>query len=173
MLAATAYIIIICGLIILFRLKWDKGDERGFTLIELLVVVTIIGIISAIAVPNLINAVHRSKQKRTMADIRSLGTAIEEYAVDAGYFPVADSITALEGKVVPAYSRAIPTRDAWQNDFHIDSTALSYTVASCGKDAAGTCTPVCTDGCGASQLFTDDIIFGHGHFIQWPEGTQR
>src|SRR5262244_2052256 len=53
--------------------------EPGFTLIELLIVVAIIGIIAAIAIPNLLNAIDRSKQKRTMADMRSVGTACEEY----------------------------------------------------------------------------------------------
>ena len=62
--------------------------QHGFTLIELLIVVAIIGIIAAIVIPNLLNAVDRSKQKRTMADMRSVGTACESYSVDneAGSF---------------------------------------------------------------------------------------
>src|SRR5438105_14359454 len=40
-------------------------------LIELLIVVAIIGILAAIAIPNLLTAMQRSKQKRTMADMRS------------------------------------------------------------------------------------------------------
>ena len=54
--------------------------RRGFTLIELLIVVTIIGVIVAIAVVNMINAIQRGKQKRSMADMKSLATGIEAYA---------------------------------------------------------------------------------------------
>ena len=65
--------------------------QKGFTLIELLIVVAIIGIIAAIAIPNLLNAIDRGKQKRTMADMRSIGTAVESYAVDNNVYPVAAS----------------------------------------------------------------------------------
>jgi prepilin-type N-terminal cleavage/methylation domain-containing protein len=57
----------------------EPGVRRtgGFTLIELLIVVAIIGVIAAIAIPNLLNAIDRSKQKRSMADMRTIGTAVE------------------------------------------------------------------------------------------------
>ncbi len=55
---------------------------KGFTLIELLIVVAIIAILAAIAVPNFLEAQTRSKVSRCKADIRTLATAIESYAVD-------------------------------------------------------------------------------------------
>ena len=49
----------------------------------------IIGIIVAIAIPNLLNAIQRAKQRRTMGDMRSTATAVEAYAVDLNRYPPA------------------------------------------------------------------------------------
>ncbi len=57
-------------------------NSKAFTLIELLIVVAIIAILAAIAVPNFLEAQVRSKVSRVKADIRTLATAIESYAVD-------------------------------------------------------------------------------------------
>lgn len=62
---------------------------RGFTLIELLIVVAIIAILAAIAVPNFLEAQTRAKVSRCKADMRSLATAIESYAVDNNRYPAA------------------------------------------------------------------------------------
>jgi type II secretion system protein G len=62
--------------------------RSGFTLIELLIVVAIIAILAAIAVPNFLEAQTRAKVSRAKADMRSLTTALESYAVDSnGKYP--------------------------------------------------------------------------------------
>src|SRR5437867_7536931 len=80
-----------CGEVPRIGGKRMKKNQSGFTLIELLIVIAIIGILAAIAIPNLLNAVQRGKQKRSMADMRSLATAIEAYAVDNNVYPQANA----------------------------------------------------------------------------------
>jgi type II secretion system protein G len=167
-----------------------KRNAKGFTLIELLIVVAIIGIIVAIAIPNLLNAIQRAKQKRSMADMRSAGTAAEAYAVDFNHYPAAagyslpstltlptagqtfgGSGSGFNGQVVPTYIRLLPLTDGWQSFFlyHGASTAQHYAIMSVGKDGTiGT-----TETYGETTNFNDDIIFVDGQFVQYAAGAQR
>ena len=63
------------------------GKIRGFTLIELLIVVAIIAILALIAVPNFLEAQVRSKVSRQKANMRTVATAFESYAVDQNHYP--------------------------------------------------------------------------------------
>jgi len=154
--------------------KLTKKNQGGFTLIELLIVVAIIGIIAAIAIPNLLNAIDRGKQKRTMADIRSIGTAVEAYAVDVNFYPRNQSFGLLgltaAPHVEPTFIRQAPDNDGWGGEMYYGSDTLGteYTVRSYAKDRE-------YSNAGNSGKTTDfdcDIVYMVGGFVAWPEGIQ-
>ena len=146
-----------------------RRNSKGFTLIELLIVVAIIGIIAAIAIPNLLNAIDRGKQKRSMADLRSIGTASEAYAIDNNFYPVGDLATVTPF-LQPIYIKVMPAADGWNNVFTYLGAPLGvgYTVQSNGKNGAAEALVG-----GKTNDFDCDIVFIDGQFIQWPEGMQQ
>jgi general secretion pathway protein G len=136
-----------------------------------------LGVVSAIAVPNLLNAIDRGKQKRTMADIRSAATACEAYAVDNGRYPSSESmwvpLSEIGAALSPVYIRALPGDDGWGHALMYWSDGETYRVTSPGKDGETSQDWSGEVEGGPTSEFNADIVFADGSFVVWPEGQQE
>jgi prepilin-type N-terminal cleavage/methylation domain-containing protein len=79
----------------------------AFTLIELLIVVAIIGILAAIAVPNLQSAQVRAKLAQTYGNMKSIQTAVQAYSLDHGMAPIDKGKDAQNGLTYHALTSPI------------------------------------------------------------------
>jgi general secretion pathway protein G len=143
----------------MMRIRRRPAAAAGFTLIELLVVVAIIGILVAAATPGLLNALDRSRQASTVANLRAIGNAIQIYHNDNNFYPqgatVADFLPAFE-----QFGGGLKAEDAWYHPIGYASEGVRYSVVSYGKDGI--------DGEDVTyetrHVFTLDIVYDTGSF---------
>lgn len=91
-----------------------RRAQGGFTLIELLVVITLIMILSGIAMVQYTNSVKSAKETVLKTDLFRMRDAIDQYYADKGRYPA-----SLETLVSERYMREVPVdpitgrRDTW------------------------------------------------------------
>lgn len=171
----------------------NRNRQRGFTLIELLIVVAIIGIIAAILIPNLIDALQKAKQKRTVSDVRNTGTSWMSWLTDqvsaaaAGGQPynggdagfTTRNYSDVQDWLNPTadasffYMQEVPEVDGWKNNYvfaRSDNLLAANVLAICSKGRDGMDDNA---ACEANQPGTDTGAFiatNYDHDIMWGDG---
>jgi general secretion pathway protein G len=108
-----------------------RTGESGFTLVELMIVMTIIGILSAIAIPSFIRSVQKAKEAALKEDLHTMRTAIDSYTVDKEKAP-----QSLDDLVQSGYLKTIP-KDPMTNSSDTWMTSQSDTLMDINETQGG------------------------------------
>ena len=142
------------------------------------VLVAIIGILAAIAIPNLLTATQRAKQKRTVADIRSISGALEAYASEKDHYPAGTTMDDLVPELSPVYMKAVPRLDGWGTSIRYEcwpaGACVSYALGSGGRDKTFEHGSLQEYGPETSTTnFDNDLVLSNGKFVQAPGEIQK
>jgi len=98
-------------------------NKKGFTLIEVLVVVLIIGILAALAAPNILGRIEQARITNDKALAKTIENAVASYLVDTD--------AAGTPSTPPGYAADTPTgykgfKDAIVNNVYLDQGTVDY-----------------------------------------------
>jgi len=120
------------------------GQEAGFTLMEMLVVLVVIGMIAAVAIPQVLKLLGGAKAKAARIQLETLSNSLLYYQNDVGTFPTSkQGLVALwkapadvDGWNGPYVRREKQLVDPWGHPFiyRIPGAAGPYDLITLGSD---------------------------------------
>jgi general secretion pathway protein G len=94
------------------------SSDDGYTLMELLVVLAILGFLAAMATPQVLKYIDRSRVGTAKTEVANISSALELYKLDIGHYP-----TTQEGLV--ALQKAPTGSDNWNGPYLKKQSALN------------------------------------------------